>query len=69
MLSRRHVNNPHVAFTVKQQYPKRLEEVVCSTLEVESCLVKPVTTASIVQREIRVMGSRDGCHRMYARDI
>jgi len=42
-----HLSNPQVAFAVKQQRPKKLEEAVRSTLEVESYLVKPVTVASI----------------------
>lgn len=41
------LNNPQVAFAVKQQRPKKLEEAVRSTLEVESYLVKPATVASV----------------------
>ena len=41
------LTNPQVAFMVRQQHPKKLEEAVCSTLEVESYLLKPVVVSSI----------------------
>ena len=44
-LSRLH--NPQVGFAVKQQRPKKLEEAVCITLEVESYLIKPATVGQV----------------------
>ena len=44
-LSRLH--NPQVGFAVKQQRPKKLEEAVRITLEVESYLVKPSTVGQV----------------------
>ena len=44
-LSRLH--HPQVGFAVKQQHPKKLEEAVRVTLEVESYLVKPSTVGQV----------------------
>ena len=41
------LSNPQVAFAVKQQKPKKLDEAVRTTLEVESCLIKPVMVGNI----------------------
>jgi len=41
------LSNPQIAFAVKQQKPKKLDEAVCATLEVESCLIKPVMVGNI----------------------
>ena len=41
------LNNPQVAFAIKQERPKNLEEAIRSTLEMESYLMKPATVASI----------------------
>ena len=65
------LSNPQVAFAVKQQRPKELEEAVRSTLEVESYLVKPVTVESVGlegdEFTVGAIGSsgvpQDVCHR------
>ena len=41
------LHNPQVAFAVKQQYPTKLEEAVCVTLEFESYLLKPSTIGHV----------------------
>ena len=41
------LSNPQIAFAVKQQKPKKLDEAVRATLEVESCLIKPVMVGNI----------------------
>lgn len=41
------LTNPQVAFAVKQQRPKKLEEAVRATLEVESYLPKPAVVGSV----------------------
>ena len=41
------LNNSQITFAVKQQKPKRLDEAVRATLEVESCLIKPVVVGNI----------------------
>ena len=41
------LTNPQVAFAVRQQRPKKLEEAVRSTLEVESYLLKPAVVGSV----------------------
>ena len=42
-----HLTNPQVAFAVRQQRPKKLEEAVCATLEIESYLLKPAVVGNI----------------------
>ena len=41
------LTNPQVAFAVKQQCPKKLEEAVRATLEVESYLLKPTVVGNV----------------------
>ena len=41
------LTNPQVTFAVKQQRPKKLEEAVRATLEVESYLLKPAVVGSV----------------------
>ena len=41
------LSNPQVAFAVKQQRPKTVEEAVRATLEVESYMVKPAMVGSL----------------------
>ena len=41
------LHNLQVRFAVKQQCPRKLEEAVCITLEVESYLVKTLTVALV----------------------
>ena len=41
-----------VALAVKQQHPKKLEEAVRATLEVESYLPKPAVVGSIVNPDV-----------------
>ena len=41
------LNNPQVAFAVKQQKPKKLDEAVRATLEVESYLIKPAMVGNV----------------------
>ena len=56
-LSRLH--KPQVGFTVKQQWPKKLEEAVHITLEVESYLVK-LTTVGQVEMESQLTAGAVG---------
>ena len=41
------LTNPQVAFAVRQQRPKKLEEAVRATLEIESYLLKPAVVGNI----------------------
>ena len=41
------LNNPQVAFAVKQQKPRKLDEAVWATLEVESYLIKPAMVGNV----------------------
>ena len=41
------LTNPQVAFAVRQQCPKKLEEAVRATLEIESYLLKPAVVGNI----------------------
>ena len=41
------LTNPQVVFAVRQQRPKKLEEAVCATLEIESYLLKPAVVGNI----------------------
>ena len=58
------LSNPQIAFAVKQQKPKKLDEAVRATLEVESCLIKPVMVGNItpetVEATIGAVGYNSG---------
>jgi len=41
------LSNPQVAFAVKQQKPKKLDEAVRATLETESFMIKPVVVGNV----------------------
>ena len=41
------LNNPQVAFAVKQQKPRKLDEAVRATLEIESFLIKPAMIGNV----------------------
>ena len=46
------LTKPQVAFAVKQQRPKKLEEAVRATLEVESYLPNPAVVGSVVNPDV-----------------
>ena len=58
------LTNPQVAFAVRQQRPKKLEEAVRATLEIESYLLKPAVvgniTSEVDEYTVGAIGSGSG---------